>query len=441
MITSRSFPQLRVSGISDHVYINGALHQAVKMNANGFFRALLMLPTQRCVDLLRIAVGVYAIDRIFKRRISELEDGIRGFRVVFEVRDLPFWDQPHIRDLVEETLSFLTADDWSIKFSNPTSDFGHQGFLPLPRFEPTDVILYSGGLDSAAGLANKLLGGANNVLLVTVGHQSGLHNRITRQLHGLRHLLRDYREDSVRLLHSTLTTSLEGGKSRRARLQEQTQRSRSFLFCAAAAVAARAYKLGSVKMLENGVGSINLPLMTGMLGSGLASRGAHPTFLRLMSELTAEATGGPMRFELPFSQITKAEMLTSLKAVKGLADWAQESRSCVHTSVRQAGKTHCGFCPACIERRQAFFCAGIVEQLDRYQVNALTDPIEAREKSDYLRMYRLDAMNWANRDQMVHQRMFNHLRLTAVPVDQDDEINALQLKNSHEALRTFGVAP
>lgn len=191
-------------------------------------------------------------------------------------------------------------------------------------------------------------------------------------------------------------------------------------------------------MLENGVGAINLPLMTGMLGTGLSTRGAHPTFLRLMSELSGQVTEEPIRLVLPFESKTKAEMLQEVKAVPGLATWAQTSRSCVHTSLRQIGKTHCGRCPGCVERGQAFAAANIEEKLEIYQTDLLVEPLINEDEADYLRLYQLDAMKWVNGAASIQRRMSNHLRLTDVPDDQDEKIIELQLRHAREVLRTFG---
>ena len=441
--------QYHIAGTADHVYVEGAVKQSAKLNADGFFRALLTLPSNRCLDLLRIAAGTYVVDRISKRKKrGDNEDGIRKLRLVFEVRDFAFWKRSEINESLTEVLSFLTDDDWSLDFEHmqrAPGDLGHQNFLDLPRpFQPRHAALYSGGLDSAAGLANRILQGANDFMLVTVGHHSGLHRRVHEQLYGnkrrkgLSTLVSDSKTGAIKLLHSTLTTSLEGGKSKRMRQQEKTQRTRAFFFCAAAAIAAKAYSLEDIEMFENGVGAVNLPLMTGMLGSGLATRGAHPTFLRLMSELSAQVTESPIRFKLPFESNTKAEMLQRL-CTPELATWAQESRSCVHAALRQSGKTHCGRCAACIERRQAFAAAGIEERLDIYQTNALVEPLENPDESDYLHLYQLEAAKWVERSPSARRRMINHLRLTGMPPEQDEKVIELQLRHSHEVLRTFGA--
>lgn len=438
-----------ITSSADHVHVEGTVKQSAKLNADGFFKTLLTLPSSRCLDLLRIAAGIYVVDRISKRKKRcDNEEGIRKLHLVFEVCDFSFWKQSEINGALTEILSFLTDDDWSLDFEQKQrapGDMGHQDFLDLPRpFQPRYAALYSGGLDSAAGLANRLLQGANEFMLVTVGRQSGLHRRVQMQLNGskrckgLSTLVSDSNGGAIKVIHSTLTTSLEGGKSKRMRQQEKTQRTRAFFFCAAAAIAAKAYGLEEIEMFENGVGAINLPLMTGMLGSGLATRGANPTFLHMMSELSAQMTEGPIRFKLPFDSSTKAEMLQRLRTPE-LAIWAQESRSCVHASLRQIGKTHCGRCAACIERRQAFTAAGIEERLDIYQTNVLVEPLKNPDESDYLHLYQLDAAKWIECSPSVRRRMINHLRLTGMPPELDEKAIELQLRHSHEVRRTFGA--
>ncbi len=48
----------------------------------------------------------------------------------------------------------------------------HQHPLQLPMpYQPVRVALYSGGLDSAAGLANQLIAGVDRYVLVTIGQR------------------------------------------------------------------------------------------------------------------------------------------------------------------------------------------------------------------------------------------------------------------------------
>ena len=94
-------------------------------------------------------------------------------------------------------------------------------------------------------------------------------------------------------MHTTLVVHQSGGVAKRMSNQEQSQRSRAFLFAAVAAVVAQASKVSDVEVFENGVGAINLPLMTGMLAGGLATRGAHPTFLKWINKDRIEVFENP----------------------------------------------------------------------------------------------------------------------------------------------------
>ncbi len=413
------------------------MSQRARLNADGFFQALLKVPPPRCLDLLRVAAGVHVVDRLVKRRKGkDNEEGNRRLHLTFEVRDAAFWRREEVSQLLAQILSFLTDDDWLIEFDAERGS-AHQDFLDLPRFQPRHAALFSEGLDSAAGLSNRLLEGEDGFILVTVGHQSGLHHRVCRQVRALTELVYASTGKRVELLHSTLSTSLERGKAKRMRMQEQSQRTRAFLFCSAAAVAAKAYRLEKVEMFENGVGSINLPLMTGMLSAGLSTRGAHPTFLRLMSELSSLIVDGPMQFALPFELRTKAEVVASVTSLFGITDWLQQTRSCVHSAVRQTGKTHCGTCPGCIERRQAFAAAGIPEDVERYQNDIFHSvPVDVNE-ADYFGLYRYQAQQWLEHSESSRRRMDNHLRLTGVATESVPSIQALQTRHCREVRRVF----
>jgi len=426
---------------TDRVLITGDATQIVKINADGFFKQLLSLPPPRCIDLLQIAAASYAIDRISKRSFSGANElGYRRFHLEVEVRDYDFWRQADIATAVAEILRFLTTDDWQFEFvartEISTSD-GHQDVLDLTKdYQPKFGALYSGGLDSAAGMANRFLDGANDFVVVTVGHQSSLHKQVTRQLNELRTLLKNQNGIEPNFRHSTLNIALS--KAMRLRMQEKTQRSRAFLFCAAAVIAAKAYKLESMEVFENGVGAINLPLMSGMLGTCLATRGAHPSFLRLMSVFCAQVTEQKILFTLPFLSATKAEMLQRFRDNASLITWAQNTRSCVHSSTRVTGNPQCGTCPACIERRQAFLSASLPEAIDSYQVDILqNEPIDSDE-ADYIRALRRNAKEWIEGVVRTRNRMTDHLSLTNVPTDQFALIADLQMRHSQQVLSIFG---
>jgi 7-cyano-7-deazaguanine synthase in queuosine biosynthesis len=428
---------LSIYATPDRIHIRGDLDQDMRLLADLPWRSLPVRPSARGIDLLNIAAGVYAADRAVKRKACAGNDiRIRSFCLCFAVQDFAFWQRADITDVIEEILSFLSDENWTVTFEQaPAVSAPNQVGLdfPLPK-KPRRLALYSGGLDSAAGLANRLLTGVNDYLLVTVGHQSGLRRRCVDQIQQLSQLT-----GSPRQLHSTLIAHLIGGSaSKRMRQQEGSQRSRAFLFCAAAAVAAQTCEIEEIEIFENGVGAINLPLMPGMLIGGLATRGAHPTFLKLMSQLASAVAEKPVRYSLPFATWTKAEMLGPLKKC-GLDRWAQLSRSCVHTSWRQRNATHCGQCPGCIERRQAFAAASIFEATgDQYSVELVAGQSPTQINAAYLRCYLDDAEAWLSQDAAVRRRLHWHLSGTHVPPDQHAPIAALQYRHAKEVVSTLG---
>lgn len=426
-----------VSATPNRLHIRGELEQELWLLADPVFRNLLTRPTARGLDLLNIAAGAYAVDRAVKRKPGSGNDrGIRSIQLCFAVHELSFWQLADVTEAVTELLCFLTDENWVLSFEQaataPIEEAQLRLDLPWPK-PPRRIALYSGGLDSAAGLANRVLDGANDYLLVTVGHQSGLRHRCSDQIRRLAHLTK-----SAVLPHTTLVVALRNGIAKRLSRQERSQRSRAFLFCAAAAVVAQACEIEDIEVFENGVGAVNLPLMAGMLSGGMATRGAHPTFLRLMSELSSAVMEKPIRYSLPFASLTKAEMLAPLRD-RGLEVWAQSSRSCVHTSWRERNATHCGQCPGCIERRQAFATAGIQEKIvGCYSRDLVTGAAPSNDAADYVRRYLDDAAGWLADDEAAHRRLDWHLRVTRIPIARREEIVARQRRHAREVINTFG---
>lgn len=422
----------------DHIHVRGDAEQDLRLLANELWRSLPARPTDRGIDFLDIAAGVYAVDRVVKRQAGAgNETGIRSLRLCFAVKDLAFWQRSEITEAVEAILSFLTDENWSIAFEQAAGGLVPQQErldLSLMR-SPRRIALYSGGLDSAAGLANRILAGIDDYLLVTVGHHNKLKNLCTEQIRQLSRLT-----STPFQLNSTLTVHLQGGVTKqRMRQQESSQRSRAFLFCAAAAVAAQTCQIEEIEIFENGVGAINLPLMSGMLVGGLATRGAHPTFLKLMGQLASAVAENPVRYSLPFSMLTKAEMLVPLKKIRGLEEWAQQSRSCVHTSLRERKARHCGQCPGCIERRQAFAAADIAEPIaGQYSFDLFEGKKLASNNAAYMQCYLDDAAAWLAADAKVRRRLHWHLRGTDVPPEEDRLIAERQYRHAQEVISTLG---
>lgn len=414
------------------VQVSGALSQRVRITAQSMLQGMFSSVSDRSLDLVEIAAGVYAVDRIYQRsRTKANEAGARTLPVCFYVSDPAYWAHPTITDQVARLLHFLTGDLWLISFSQGerVSRVGQSAIDLGWGRQAGYVALYSGGLDSAAGLANELLDGHRDFVLLTTSHQTSIRRRVMRQLSTLKSIL----PAAASLTHLAFLVNLQNPA--RLRSQEVTQRSRAFLFCAAAAVVAASCGVSVVHVYENGHGAFNLPLSSGALSGGFSTKGSHPTFLRLMSELVSETLSAPISFVLPFADFTKAEMVARLTKTHGLGEWATSSCSCVHSSWREPGVSHCGVCPACIERHQTFVVAGVQDQT-RYshRLWASANPLI----DDYLRAYLDDALAWLEQEPRVLQRFRQHCTLSEIHLSDRKRLAQLCQRQAQEVVSTYG---
>ena len=109
-------------------------------------------------DLIELVAAVQLVDRM-ERRPPALHGGdswARELCVVVGVRDPEMWRADGVSQQLRELMVWLTDDDWAIEFAardapvRPGESFQ---FLFRNPAEGSVVSLYSGGLDSFAGLA------------------------------------------------------------------------------------------------------------------------------------------------------------------------------------------------------------------------------------------------------------------------------------------------
>ncbi len=308
----------------------------------------------RVGDLIRIALSVFAVDRMARRDWRRDSGGSRVIRLGVNVTDPDFWRDGAVIQLLPEVMELVGSDTWHFEFygCEPEFDYLYTDEGSAPR-----VCMYSGGLDSVAGLARILHQDPSPILAVTTGHQALQCRRVIE--HTAR-LSARYGADLRPIIPRAALVNPPEWKR-----QESTQRCRSFLFAAIAGAVACAEGSSEVMVLENGVGAVNVPLMPGMAVGARTTKSSHPRFLRLMSDILSGVAGRRIDYVLPHRGRTKAELVRAL-AEDGLSEVALSSVSCVHYPVRAAAK-QCGYCPACIGRRQAMLSGGINEPNGTYQ--------------------------------------------------------------------------
>jgi hypothetical protein len=377
--------------------------------------------TARQVDLVRLAVAIHLADGRAKRLRST--DGHRRPAVEIELLDPDFWERPETAGRLKRCVDFLSGnDDWSFRprkdriasHSRQPTLFAGDGPKPI-------VSVYSGGLDSAAGLAARLAdGGGQEIVPVTVRYQPQ-RGRVIHEHFGL---LRDRGFARPRQLRPVQVGAYtRNGRLRRdfgIRLREVTHRCRPFLYLSVAGLVAHLEAVDVVEVFESGVGAVNLPLMSG--GSGWrTTRSTHPEFLCLMGDLVSHVNGADLRYRLPFLERTKGEMAGTL-ARMGLADLALKSVSCItHPLRRGVGQRQCGHCPACVFRRQALWHAGIREPDDFYQIDVFGGQATERE-SRSLTAFRQQAARLAELEGGAVPAFFRRHLLSTRIVSSEDEL-------------------
>jgi 7-cyano-7-deazaguanine synthase in queuosine biosynthesis len=357
-----------------------------------------------------------------------------------EVLNPGFWSDTEALDAVHQAVEFVSGDSWDFEFFGGPARYEWCPPLLSNVFanESPLVCLYSGGLDSAAGLGLRLRTCLDRpVLPVTVKHQPGQNELIKPQFERLGS---HYRMRIEPLVVHTEMRRPDGVRC------EPSRRGRSVLFASTALVAATLAGVSAVEVFESGVGAINVPLMAGMTGSK-ATRGSHPEFLRRMSRLGSLVAGREIMFQLPFIDWTKGEMVRSLNET-GLADLARATVSCAVYPIGHERYKPCGVCPACLFRRQAMLVGGVEEPEGSYSFDLFDTPERAglvpAEKLVSLRAFLMQVAGWS--DIEVTGRLpgavERHLRHTGVlrPGEPPDAVTTLLARNRDEWLSVAAEA-
>jgi len=312
-------------------------------------------------DLLEVATAIYATDRLVPRgpwrRRGYGDAWRRSLRVRIPVRSSRLWHdvRPHLTAM----LSWLTDDVWTLEFAAGQGPLAKQQPLLPPSPSEVDVLLFSGGLDSTAGLAGDLSGAARDIIAVSVYTNSRMQAR-QREILGV--LSRTAHRRALPVQYKVQLRRKE---------REDSQRSRGFLFLAAGVASAWALRRDRLRVHENGIGAINLPYLRSQVGSQ-ATRAVHPRTVTMMEQLARQLSGRPFTIETPHLAMTKAELVLACPAV---ADGALGlSISCDYGFATRIPKTlACGACTSCLLRRQALHAARRSD-LDRgYRANELVE--------------------------------------------------------------------
>ncbi len=316
----------------------------------------------RAADMLDVFGAVYAADRRSKRCYEGVATGQRRICIRVPVREPGLWTSPELSSRLRELLSWVSEDVWDIEFvrrnSVPELDSSQGFLLDTPLEPPVTVSLFSGGLDSLAGLSQHALDSPGGSRVLVSGRT---HNRLACQQDAQARFIRTAwaRGSPVaggNVWHVSVPFGISSGEVAQ---EEKSQRTRALLFLAFGAITALQSRADTLHVFENGVGALNLPLNATQLGTD-NYRGVHPRSLGMVEALFESILGESIHIINPFMFATKAEMCRSLPTA-GLAGVARRTVSCDGYPQRVSNRAQCGICTSCLLRRQALFCAGLTD--------------------------------------------------------------------------------
>lgn len=348
--------------------------------ANHFGR---VLPSY-LADFVDVAVAAHMADRLSSDASSSGSSVCRRrLPLRIPVREIDRWNDRQVRDRIEKVFQFLTGDDWIISFCRrtaPPRPAESQQFLFAQRPDgPVKVGLLSGGLDSFAGTAIELEASPDASFVCVSGVTNSRHESCQRWQVAR---LREYH--GSRVIHVRVRCRLRNAANVR---QDQTRRTRGFLFLTLGLVVACQAGAEHLSVYENGVGAVNLPYERGAVGAP-NSRAVHPKTLRLVAELFKAVTGQQIQVKNPCLLRTKSQMCEDLPSE--LQQHIGGTFSCDNFGALRTSARQCGTCTSCLLRRAALHGAQLPDDGSAY----LRDVRSADFSGKRCHTQGVDAMSW-----------------------------------------------
>ncbi len=351
------FPLISGNSILNHG-ITGVLDDLVSMN---------VYPTEVALDLLVVAVHVYATDTRISRKNESQDSWTRELKLIIPVSNLPIWD--NVKASLTKLLNFLTGDIWDINFRERPQEFlniipSKEDIIPDPVYDK--VQLFSGGLDSLIGTIDNLEKGYKPLLISHAG-DGPTSKAQTLCFSALKNYYPQQEFDRLRLWMNISSQTFAGIKA------EDTTRGRSFLFFALGVFAGSGLKQPFIlETPENGLIALNVPLNLLRLGA-LSTHTTHPFYMNLWNKILKELNISGEIQNLYWDK-TKGKMVQDCLNKSLLQTLLPDSLSCSSPAKgRWRGKIgHCGYCLPCLIRRAAVLSEQSIQDNTFYALSNLT---------------------------------------------------------------------
>ena len=251
-----------------------------------------------------------------------------------------------LQDLVKYTLAFSLNVFPDVRISRETGSGQTVDTMHNVIGVIDSVFLFSGGLDSIAGVANIISQGCKSKGIF-VSHGSG---QLTSLLE--KRLIPFLKNMEVPICHVSVSRGSKG-----------VQQLRGLLY----------FILGGLFARENGTNKLIVsevvPTMYQPIYDILdeVTLTTHPTVIYLAKELFSVSFGFKLDVRLQFSNLTKSEALAQVPMESNLTKVLKSTNSCRNTMfVNHPETTHCGECLGCIIRRIAMILNGFEQPIERY---------------------------------------------------------------------------
>jgi 7-cyano-7-deazaguanine synthase in queuosine biosynthesis len=313
-----------------------------------YLRSQMQMPPE-IADLNDLVTAIQMGDRLSVR----YEDRPYHIRICLPVRCPHNLGRPDLVAQLESILYRLTQDHWQFEFrqrcrpGRPTEAQSRWG-LQRSVSELIEVILWSGGLDSTAGLVHRMSNEPDkHFVLVGTGSNRYIEG-IQRQV--VEHIEHKW-PHRIQLIQLPMRNQVEP-----LRVNPRC-RTRGFIFGILGAACAYLQGQRTLYVYENGTGALDLPLRKSEVGID-HSQAVHPLTLLEESHFVSDYLGTPFRLTNPSLYHTKAQMCEAFIQTDA-TDLIIHTITCDRRIRRPGLPIQCGRCSSCLLRRQALAAVGI----------------------------------------------------------------------------------
>ena len=343
------------------------------------------------LDWIDLAIAAYVADRLSLRENEKHRNNWkRNFSIKIAVRNLDVWQNEDLQTELKNVLNYYTDDDWNFEFLSFKSNDRLNSInnkLPIPPVNPPRVALYSGGLDSFAGISQQLYNDKDENSFILVSGSTNKRQDF-HQRQQIKELVEKY--SAIEIIHQTIKFGFNWNNSEHPR-EENSQRTRGFVFTTLGAVTALNAGSNVLEIYENGIGAINLSYDNSQVGT-MNSRGVNPLALIRMEKFIQKLINQDFQINNLYLYQTKGEMCQH-EAVKTLAETIPLTFSCDGFPVQTAGKPQCGVCTSCLLRRLSLENADL-SVFDSGGDHYLTDLNSQSSNASFAQLNDLRAMEW-----------------------------------------------